>query len=88
MFLRVTEQEREGENKARKHKDRDRRETDKKLGEIWRQQTEPVSVWKSSIHYVCFTGASSQNAVGDLSQPAEEPRALPEAYNKKTFHAM
>lgn len=78
-----------GGNKARKHKqDRDRRETDKKLGEIWKQQTAADSVWKSNIHYVCFTGTGSQNTVGDLSQPAEEPRALPEAYNKKTFHAM
>lgn len=47
-------------------------------GEIWRLQT-PGSAWKSNIHYVCSAGAGSQNAVGDLRQPAEKPRALPEA---------
>ncbi len=58
-----------------------RRETDnrQKVGEIWRLQAAPDSVWKSNIHYVCSSGAGSQSAVGDLSQSAEKPRALPEA---------
>ncbi len=42
-------------------------------------QAAPDSVWKSNIHYVSFGGAGSQNAAGDLSQSAEERRALPEA---------
>lgn len=54
-------------------------DTRQKVGEIWRLQAAPDSVWNSNIHYVCFTGAGSQNAVGDLSQSAEKPRALPEA---------
>ena len=37
-------------------------------------------MWKPNIHYVCSTGAASQNAVGDLSQSAQKPRAPPEAW--------
>lgn len=48
-------------------------------GEIWRLQAAPDSVWTSNVHYVCFSGAGIQSSVGDRSQAAEKPMALPEA---------